>query len=70
MSNRLVVTVPPTTRLVIDSLKLKFNVTTDAEVFSRAIYLANTAFDVVGDDKVVTLSGSDDLPSIVVNLGE
>lgn len=68
MSNRLIVTIPPPTREAIDNLKLKFNVKTDAEVFSRAIYLANTAFEVVGPDKVVTLSGTDAQSSIVVNL--
>ena len=68
MAKDIVVTIPEMTRDVIERLKKSFGVTTDAEVLSRALGLANTAIEVAGDKKVVTLSGDTAAESVRVTL--
>jgi hypothetical protein len=68
MAKSLVIEVPAATRQLIDRLKQSFDVDTDEEVLSRALGLANTAVQVAGNTKIVTLSGDTEEPNVIVNL--
>ncbi len=68
MSEMLAVQITGPTRTVLDRLKASFGVKTDAEVLSRALGLANTAVDVAGTAKTVTLSGEDAEQAVTVSL--
>jgi len=70
MSEILEVQIPGATRDVIDRLKTTFGVRTDAEVLSRALGLANTAMQIAGTEKKVTLSGKDADKAITVDLDQ
>jgi hypothetical protein len=62
--------IPGMTREVIERLKRTFHVTTDAEVVSRALGLANAAVQVAGTSNTVKLSGPETTDPVVVALGE
>ena len=70
MAKSLSIQIPDATREVIEKLKKRFGVSTDEEVLSRALGLANTAVQVAGDKHIVTLSGGTSDASVTISLDE
>jgi hypothetical protein len=68
MVEALSVQIPGTTRELLERLKKSFGVTSDAEVLSRALGLANTAVEVAGSKSIVTLTGEHPDTSVTVSL--
>ena len=70
MSETMTIKIPGITRQTLDRLKMTFGVKTDEEVLSRALGLANTAVDVAGGAKTITLTGQDGNAPVTINLNK
>jgi hypothetical protein len=70
MSETMTIQIPGITRKTLDRLKATFGVKTDEEVLSRALGLANTAVEVAGNAKTITLTGQDANAPVTISLNE